>query len=192
MPDASTRFRSLRLPEGRNPRAIALAQSLRAEAGSDEALVGALLLFDQGGLVTARAMAWGVIVGGVIQLATLVAACGGDPSGVEHLTALRQGGTVEVPTYDFATHTRRPLTESVHPTPVVIVDGLLVLAEPGLRDHMDLKVFVDTDPDLRLARRLERDLTERGRTPTEDPQELGEPFDYSAPKYWAAFVLIGS
>jgi uridine kinase len=83
---------------------------------------------------------------------------------VEHLTALRQGRTVEVPTYDFATHTRRPLTESVHPTPVVIVDGLLVLAEPELRSLMDIRIFVDADPDIRFIRRLRRDVDERGRT----------------------------
>jgi uridine kinase len=83
---------------------------------------------------------------------------------VEHLEALRQGNSVEVPTYDFATHTRRRRTESIHPTPVVIVDGILVLADPDLRSLMDIRIFIDTDPDLRFIRRLQRDVDERGRT----------------------------
>lgn len=83
---------------------------------------------------------------------------------VEHLEALRRGRPVEVPTYDFATHTRRRGTEPVKPTPVVIVDGILVLADPDLRAMMDIRIFIDTDPDLRFIRRLQRDVDERGRT----------------------------
>lgn len=81
-----------------------------------------------------------------------------------HLSSLRDGQPIDRPTYDFTEHLRSGNTLSVAPAPVVVVEGILVLAEAELRTHMDLKVFVDTDPDLRLARRLERDITERGRT----------------------------
>ena len=83
----------------------------------------------------------------------------------EHLGALRRGEAVEVPVYDFATHTRRPETERVEPGPVVLVEGILLFAVPALREAFDLRVFVDTDADVRLLRRLRRDVAERGRTP---------------------------
>ena len=82
----------------------------------------------------------------------------------EHLRELRAGRAVDVPIYDFATHTRRPVTRHVAPAPVVIVEGILVFVEAGLRDQMDIKIFVDTDPDIRLMRRIRRDLEQRGRT----------------------------
>ena len=84
---------------------------------------------------------------------------------VEHLELLRSGLPFEQPVYDFSQHLRSDVTVPVAPAPVVIVEGILVLADAALRSLMDLKVFVDTDPDLRLARRLERDISERGRTP---------------------------
>jgi uridine kinase len=83
---------------------------------------------------------------------------------VEHLAALRAGGKVERPTYDFARHLRAEDVEVVEPQPVIVVDGILVLAEPELRAELDLKVFVDTAADIRLSRRIERDIEERGRT----------------------------
>ncbi len=83
---------------------------------------------------------------------------------VEHLRALLRGAPAEIPTYDFSTHTRARETELLHPTPVVVVDGILVLADPRLRDTMDLKVFVDTESDIRLLRRIRRDVVKRGRT----------------------------
>jgi uridine kinase len=83
---------------------------------------------------------------------------------VEHLRALLRGMPVEVPTYDFSTHTRAPHRERLHPTPVVVVDGILVLADPRLRETMDLKVFVDTEADIRLMRRIRRDVLKRGRS----------------------------
>jgi uridine kinase len=81
-----------------------------------------------------------------------------------HLSELRSGRTVDVPIYDFATHTRRPDTRRVEPAAVVIVEGILVFTEPLLRDMMDIKIFVDTDSDIRLIRRIRRDLEQRGRT----------------------------
>ena len=81
-----------------------------------------------------------------------------------HLCELRSGRTVEIPIYDFATHTRRTATRTVEPSRVIIVEGILVFAEPALREQMDIKIFVDTDPDIRLMRRIRRDLEERGRT----------------------------
>lgn len=83
---------------------------------------------------------------------------------VEHLEALLRGEVVEVPVYDFTTHLRTAETRTVHPTPVVIVEGILGLAEPDLRAVMDIRIYVDTDPDVRFIRRLTRDLDERGRT----------------------------
>jgi len=83
---------------------------------------------------------------------------------VEHLRQLCQGHPVEVPTYDFATYCRLPKTRIVHPCPVVIVEGILILTEPSLRDLIELKIYVDTDADLRLIRRIRRDIAERGRT----------------------------
>lgn len=83
---------------------------------------------------------------------------------VEHLESLRSGLAVEHPVYDFADHLRSVDTHHIEPARVVVVEGILVLAEPELRSELDLKIFVDTDPDLRLARRLERDIAERGRS----------------------------
>jgi uridine kinase len=81
-----------------------------------------------------------------------------------HLRELRGGRAVEVPTYDFATYTRCPQTRVVEPARVIIVEGILVFTEPALREQMDIKIFVDTDPDIRLMRRIRRDLEQRGRT----------------------------
>jgi len=83
---------------------------------------------------------------------------------VDHLTRLRTGEAVDVPVYDFATHTRTQETRRVDATGVIIVDGILVLAESRLRDLMDIKVFVDTDADIRFIRRLRRDIRDRGRS----------------------------
>lgn len=84
---------------------------------------------------------------------------------VEHLKGLRDGRTVEVPVYDFARHVRRPETETVDPRPVIILDGILILWDRRLRELMDVKLFVDADADVRLGRRLRRDMEERNRSP---------------------------
>ena len=83
---------------------------------------------------------------------------------VDHVDRLLAGEPVEKPTYSFETHRRLPETETVEPRPVVLVDGILVLAEPALRVRMDVKLYVDAAPDVRLMRRLERDIHERGRS----------------------------
>jgi uridine kinase len=83
---------------------------------------------------------------------------------VAHLAALRAGRAVEIPQYDFREHVRRPETRRVEPAAVVIVEGILVLADERLRGQMDLKLFVDTDADIRLMRRLQRDIGQRGRS----------------------------
>ena len=83
---------------------------------------------------------------------------------VEHLDALLAGQAVEKPTYSFATHARLDATETIAARPVVLVDGILVLAEPALRERMDVKLYVDAPDDVRLMRRIERDLHERGRS----------------------------
>ncbi len=83
---------------------------------------------------------------------------------LSHLHRLRLGEGVDVPVYDFAALTRSTSCLRVAPAPVVIVEGILALYEPALRDLFDLKVYVDTDADVRLIRRLQRDVAERGRT----------------------------
>lgn len=81
-----------------------------------------------------------------------------------HLRQLRAGHAVEIPIYDFVTHSRKAETRHVAPAPVIIVEGILVLVESVLREHMDIKLFVDTDADIRLMRRIRRDIEQRGRT----------------------------
>lgn len=84
---------------------------------------------------------------------------------VEQLKQLKQNITVEMPTYSYLTCTRQPETVRVEPRDVVIVEGILVLTQPELRDMLDVKVFVDAEPDDRLVRVIARDCIERGRTP---------------------------
>lgn len=82
-----------------------------------------------------------------------------------HLALLTAGHSIEAPTYEFASHTRAQATRTIHPTPLVILDGILVLAHPELREVIDFAVYVDTAPDVRLIRRVRRDTVERGRSP---------------------------
>ncbi len=82
---------------------------------------------------------------------------------IKHLKELRKGEQVQIPIYDFTTHTRALGTRTVLPAPIVLVEGILIFVEPELRDLFDVKLFVDTDADIRLIRRLKRDLQERGR-----------------------------
>lgn len=81
-----------------------------------------------------------------------------------HLRALKQGRAVDKPVYDFSTHSRTAQTVRVEPAPVIIVEGILTLAIPELRDLFDIKVFVDTASDIRLMRRMRRDIEQRGRS----------------------------
>lgn len=81
----------------------------------------------------------------------------------EQLRQLKAGQTIECPQYDFATHTRKSETRRVAPARVVLVEGILLFAVPELRELFDLRIFVDTDDDIRLMRRITRDVLERGR-----------------------------
>jgi uridine kinase len=83
---------------------------------------------------------------------------------VNHVRRLRSGEPIELPLYDFKTHTRLVETRAVKPQPIVIVEGILIFAEARLLEQMDIKVFVDTPDDIRFIRRLRRDVAERGRT----------------------------
>jgi uridine kinase len=83
---------------------------------------------------------------------------------VRDLTALRRGQAVDAPVYDFKVHRRAKETRRVEPSKVILVDGILIYVEAELRKLFDVKVFVDTDPDIRLIRRIRRDIAERGRT----------------------------
>jgi uridine kinase len=84
---------------------------------------------------------------------------------IQHLRQLKDGQPIEVPVYDFTTYLRTDRTVRIEPQPVILVEGILILAEPALRQLFDVKIYVDTDADLRFIRRLERDVAERGRTP---------------------------
>ncbi len=83
---------------------------------------------------------------------------------LEHLKKLKAGEIIEKPIYDYETHTRRSEAVRVRPARIVLLEGILVLAEPGLRELLDIKLYVDTDADERFIRRLRRDIVKRGRT----------------------------
>lgn len=83
---------------------------------------------------------------------------------IEHIMKLKNWQPVEMPIYDFTRHTRTERSIIIQPQRVVMVEGILIFAEPRLRELFDVKIFVDTDPDIRFIRRLERDIHERGRT----------------------------
>ncbi len=83
---------------------------------------------------------------------------------VRHLEQIKEGRPIKAPKYDFALHAREKETQLIEPRRVVILEGILILVEKALRDLIDIKIFVDTDADLRFIRRLRRDLAERGRT----------------------------
>jgi uridine kinase len=83
---------------------------------------------------------------------------------INHLKKLKSGEPVELPIYDFRTHSRMPATTRIQSKPIVILEGILIFAEPRLREQLDIKVFVDTPDDIRFIRRLRRDIAERGRT----------------------------
>lgn len=83
---------------------------------------------------------------------------------IEHIQQLQKNQSVEIPIYDFTKHRRTHKTEHVDPHPIILVEGILILALPELRRQCDVKIYVDTDADIRLIRRLQRDISERGRT----------------------------
>ncbi|MES2768858.1 MAG: uridine kinase [Bdellovibrionota bacterium] len=83
----------------------------------------------------------------------------------EHIAQLKEGKAVDIPIYDFATHSRRPNKLHIRPRPIIIVDGILIFHAEQVRKHFDDMVFFDTPEELRFERRLERDVKERGRKP---------------------------
>lgn len=82
----------------------------------------------------------------------------------EHIVALKQGKSVEIPVYDYTIHNRSEETILIKPTPVIVLEGIMLFVEKELCDLMDIKVFVDTDADVRILRRIVRDVKERGRS----------------------------
>ena len=82
----------------------------------------------------------------------------------EHIAALKRGEPVDCPVYDYMIHDRSDETRRIEPTSVLVIDGILILAEPSLRELMDIKIFIDTDADIRILRRIVRDVNERKRT----------------------------
>ena len=85
---------------------------------------------------------------------------------IEHLKALKAGQAIECPVYSYTDHNRTDETVTIHPTKVVIVEGILIFADKALRDLLDIKIFVETDADVRILRRAQRDVEERGRSLT--------------------------
>jgi uridine kinase len=83
---------------------------------------------------------------------------------IDHLRRLRAWEPVEIPLYDFKTHSRLPETRRIEPTPLIVVEGILVFVEEALRELLDIRVFIDTDADIRVFRRIRRDIEQRGRT----------------------------
>jgi uridine kinase len=83
---------------------------------------------------------------------------------VEHMDELARGRTIDTPLYDFVTHSRRPERRRISPMPVIIVEGILIFADHEIRRRFDVKIFVDTDADIRAFRRVRRDMESRGRT----------------------------
>ena len=81
-----------------------------------------------------------------------------------HLDSLRQGQAIDCPVYDYTAHNRSNETVRIEPKPVIIVEGILIFADAALRELMDIRIFVDTDADVRLCRRIKRDVNKRGRT----------------------------
>src|SRR6185369_17612357 len=83
---------------------------------------------------------------------------------IEHIKALQQGKAADIPVYDFTDYRRTGGFQRVEPQPIILVEGILILSEPTLRELFDIKIFVDIDADIRFIRRLQRDIQERGRT----------------------------
>ena len=83
---------------------------------------------------------------------------------VQHLISLRAGQAIEMPMYDFSLHTRSTQTQRIEPAPIILLEGILIFVEKELRELMDVRIFVDTDADIRFIRRLRRDMNERGRS----------------------------
>ena len=85
----------------------------------------------------------------------------------QHLSALKNGETIEQPVYNFKTHNRTDKTLEISPKKILILEGILIMNYPKLRSLLDLKVFIDTNSDMRMERRVNRDISKRGRTPKE-------------------------
>jgi uridine kinase len=85
---------------------------------------------------------------------------------VDHIKQIKTGKAIDLPVYDFKTHTRTTKTIQIESQPIIIVEGILIFAESDLRDLFDVKIYVDTDADIRFIRRMRRDINERGRTVT--------------------------
>lgn len=83
---------------------------------------------------------------------------------IDHIKRLLNGEAVQIPVYDFTNHRRTKQTKSVAPSPIILIDGILIFTNSALRNLMDIKVYVDTDPDVRFIRRMQRDMSDRGRS----------------------------
>ncbi|MBZ4662434.1 MAG: uridine kinase [Caloramator sp.] len=83
---------------------------------------------------------------------------------LEHLKKLSMGEAIDKPIYDFSNHTRKKETVRVEPRDIIVLEGIMILVEPEIRNMLDIKIFVDTDADVRIIRRIKRDIKERGRT----------------------------
>lgn len=93
---------------------------------------------------------------------------------VEHISTLKKKVPVRIPIYNFTKHARSKETKLIHPTKIIVLEGILVFQDKKLRDIMDIKIFVDTDADIRILRRIERDMQERGRSLTSIVEQYRE------------------
>ncbi len=103
---------------------------------------------------------------------------------LHHIDLLKSGRPVACPVYDFAAHARRADARRIEPRPVLLLEGILLFHVPGLRERIDLKVYVETPADLRILRRMLRDVSERGRT----AQSVGEQYESTVRPMHALFV----
>ena len=83
---------------------------------------------------------------------------------VAHVRQLQQGKAIDVPIYDFTTHSRTEETRRVHPQPIILVEGILIFTEARMRELFDVRIYIDADPDIRIIRRIQRDISDRGRS----------------------------
>ena len=100
---------------------------------------------------------------------------------IEHLKELKAGHPIECPVYSYSDHNRTDETVTIHPTKVVIVEGILIFADKALRDLLDIKIFVETDADVRILRRALRDVEERGRSKSDAVQKSA---------FWGLFIFV--
>eukprot|EP00551_Chaetoceros_affinis_P002904 CAMPEP_0203641008 /NCGR_PEP_ID=MMETSP0088-20131115/6361_1 /ASSEMBLY_ACC=CAM_ASM_001087 /TAXON_ID=426623 /ORGANISM="Chaetoceros affinis, Strain CCMP159" /LENGTH=214 /DNA_ID=CAMNT_0050496349 /DNA_START=58 /DNA_END=702 /DNA_ORIENTATION=- len=116
---------------------------------------------------------------------------------IQHVRDLKSGKAVQIPQYDFSTHLRKVEVKDVQPKPIVLVEGILIFSNPELVKELDIKVYVDADSDIRLIRRISRDVKERGRTADDVMKQYSETVrpmhnEFVEPSKKAADIIVHS